>query len=41
MKHIHIILEDHEFKDLIKIKGKSNWHDFILKLLDEAEADQE
>ena len=31
MKVINIHFEDEEFKELLKAKGKDNWHNFILE----------
>ena len=33
MKHVHIVLEDAEFEELIKVKGDTTWHDFLLELI--------
>lgn len=32
MKNINIIFEDKEYKNLVKLKGKLSWHDYILLL---------
>lgn len=32
MKTINVYFEDPEFEDLIDLKGKRSWHDFILEL---------
>ena len=36
MKTINITFEDEAFDLLQKSKGKNNWHDFILKLIEES-----
>jgi predicted CopG family antitoxin len=33
MRTINIIVEDHEWNKLDKIKGDKNWHDFIMLLI--------
>jgi len=33
MKQINVYFDDDEYKELIKIKNGSTWHDFILKLI--------
>lgn len=30
VKHIHILLDDEEYKKLDKAKGNQTWHDFIM-----------
>ena len=32
MKHIHIVLEDGEYKKLTRMKGETTWHDFLMGL---------
>jgi len=32
MKQINVWFDDGEHADLVKAKGDSNWHDFILQL---------
>jgi len=31
MKHIHITLEDFEYKQLIEVKQGMTWHDYLCK----------
>ena len=31
MKHIHITLEDTEYKQLIAVKKDMTWHDYLCK----------
>lgn len=38
MKHIQITLEDEEYIALIKIKGDTSWHDFLMQLSDSQES---
>jgi len=35
MKTINVTFEDSEVKKLLKIKGETSWHDFIMKLAEE------
>ena len=39
MKQIYVTFEDSEMEELKKVKRLQTWHDFILKLLDEEEAE--
>ena len=32
MKQINVYFEDQEMKELLKLKGKKSWHDFILDI---------
>jgi len=34
MKHLRETFTDEEFQQLLKAKGKMNWHDFIMQLKD-------
>ncbi|GAJ11713.1 unnamed protein product, partial [marine sediment metagenome] len=33
MKTINVVFTDEEHKKLDEIKGRRNWHDFIMKLI--------
>jgi len=33
MKQINVYFEDLEMKELVRLKGKDTWHDFIMQLL--------
>ena len=37
MKQLKIIVEDREYKKLIKLKKKLSWHDFILLMAEHCE----
>jgi len=34
MKHIHITLEDFEYKDLMEVKKETTWHDLLMQSLE-------
>lgn len=33
MKHVHIILEDHEYEKLEQVKGEKTWKDLLMEAL--------
>jgi len=33
MKQINVYFEDEEYNQLVAKKGKTSWHDFIMKLV--------
>lgn len=35
MRYINVVFENDEFEKLLEKKGSFSWHDFILKLLNE------
>jgi len=41
MKTLNIPLEDKEHKALSKVKGNKTWREFLLKLIEENEEDEE
>lgn len=32
VKHLNIILDDKDYKRLVKAKGNMNWRDFVMQL---------
>jgi hypothetical protein len=32
MKHIHIVVEDSEESELLKVKGSLSWHDLLMSI---------
>jgi len=41
MKTINVTFDDKEYKELIKIKGETSWHDFIIqKSTEQKEVDE-
>lgn len=41
MKSINITFEDDEFLNLVKLKDGRSWHDFILMLINQKEAEND
>ena len=37
VKHIHIYLDDVDYEKLIKVKGKTSWHDYLLSIVNKKE----
>lgn len=40
MKNVNIVLEDSEFKKLVKHKKDTTWHDLLMSVIKEVDKDE-